>query len=108
MSRLRINKFGIFSVAKMYSLIMFVVSLLIAIPYGLIIIALSLMGSSSMRSDEAWMVGGGGIVAGIAIMIILPIIYAIIGFIAGAIGAILYNIFAGIIGGIEIEVDGVA
>lgn len=108
MSRLRINKFGIFSVAKMYALIMFVVSLLIAIPYGLIIIVFSLMGSSTARGDEAWLIGGGGIVAGIAIMIILPIVYAVIGFIAGAIGALIYNIFAGIIGGVEIEVDGIA
>lgn len=105
MSRLRINKFGIFSVAKMYALIMFVVSLLIAVPYGLIIIVISLMGSSSLRGDEAWLMGGGGIIAGIAIMIVLPILYAIIGFIAGVIGSLIYNIFARIVGGIEIEVD---
>ncbi len=33
----------------------------------------------------------------------LPIIYGIIGFIAGVLGAALYNLFAASIGGIEIE-----
>ena len=34
---------------------------------------------------------------------VFPIFYGLIGAIIGAIGAVLYNLFAGIIGGIEIE-----
>lgn len=92
----------------MYALVMFVVSLLIAIPYGLVIIGISLMGASAGKGNEALALGGGGVVAGIAVMILLPILYAIIGFIAGIIGSLIYNIFARIIGGIEIEVESVA
>ena len=44
-------------------------------------------------------------IAGIAMLIFLPIMYGVIGFIAGAIGAALYNLVAGIVGGIEIEVE---
>ncbi len=44
---------------------------------------------------------GGGIFA----LILFPILYAIIGFIAGAISAALYNLVAGIVGGIEIDVE---
>jgi hypothetical protein len=35
----------------------------------------------------------------------MPIMFAAFGFIAGAIGAFLYNVFAGWFGGIEIEID---
>lgn len=43
----------------------------------------------------------GGIVA----LILFPIMYAVIGFIVGAIGAALYNLVASIIGGVEIDVE---
>jgi hypothetical protein len=49
--------------------------------------------------------GAFGMIGGIAALIILPIMYGVIGFIAGAIGAALYNLVAGIVGGIEIDVE---
>lgn len=111
MQKLRIKKLGVLSVAKMYAAMAFVISLLIAIPYGLIIIIFSLIGASgASRADggAALALGGGGIVMGIVIMIALPIMYTVIAFIGGVIGAFIYNIFAGFVGGIEIEVENVA
>ncbi|MBX3290929.1 MAG: hypothetical protein KF855_16585 [Acidobacteria bacterium] len=108
MSRLHIRKIGILSAAKIYAVMMFVISLIISVPYGLIIIVFSLFGAGMGRGSEALAVGGGGVVMGIVMMIALPIIYAIIGFIFGAIGALVYNIIAGIVGGIELEVENIA
>lgn len=107
MNKLRIKKLGLLSVAKMYAAMAFVISLLIAIPYGLFIIIFSLMGAAGSRGDAAMLVGGGGIVMGIVVMIAIPIIYTIMAFIGGLIGALIYNIFAGLVGGIEIEVENV-
>jgi hypothetical protein len=84
-----------------------VISLLISIPYGLIIIIYSLFGGSMVGGNAGLAVGGGGIVFGLLIMIGLPIFYGIMGFIFGAISALVYNIFAGLVGGIEIEVENV-
>jgi len=108
MNKLRIKKIGILSAAKMYGAIMFVVSLLISIPYGLIVIVYSLFGAGMMGGDAALAIGGGGVVLGILIMVGLPILYGVIGFVGGAIGALLYNIFAGFVGGVEIEVESIA
>lgn len=107
MNKLRIKKLGILSVAKMYGLIMLVISLLISIPYGLFIMifGVAMMGSGQNNSMLA---GGGSIVIGLLVMIGLPIFYSLIGFVAGAIGALIYNLFAGIVGGVEIEVESVA
>lgn len=110
MNKLRIRKLGVLSVAKIQAVMMLVLSLLIAIPYGLIIIVISLIGGVGAGSQDGLsglVVGGGGIVMGIVVMIALPIMYAILGFIAGAISALVYNIFAGLVGGIEIEVENV-
>lgn len=107
MNKLKIRKLGILSVAKIYSVMLLVLSLLISIPYGLIIIVYALFGAGMMGGDAAFAVGGGGVVLGIGIMIGLPIFYGVIGFIGGALAALVYNIFSGIIGGVEIEVESI-
>lgn len=107
MNKLKIRRLGVLSVAKMYAVIMLVVSLLIAIPYGLFIIIFSLIGAGGAGGDAALAIGGGGVVMGLVVMIALPVTYALMGFIGGAIGALLYNLFAGIVGGIEIEVENI-
>jgi len=107
MNKLRIRKLGILSVAKMYAAIMLVMSLLISIPYGFFIIIFSLSGAGSMGGQGGLALGGGGVVLGLGLMIGLPIIYGAMGFVGGAIGALLYNLFAGLVGGIEIEVEGI-
>ncbi|MCY7344644.1 MAG: hypothetical protein LH614_00330 [Pyrinomonadaceae bacterium] len=107
MNKLRIKKLGILSVAKMYAAIFLVISLLISIPYGLIIMVFgaAMMGTGQRAGLAA---GGGSIIAGLAVMIILPIVYSAMGFVGGAIGALLYNLFAGFVGGIEIEVESIS
>ncbi|MGI8555233.1 MAG: hypothetical protein ACR2LT_02610 [Pyrinomonadaceae bacterium] len=104
MNRLKIKKLGVLSVAKIQAIMMLVMSLLISIPYGLIfmIFGAALMGAGQRQGFAA---GGGSVVAGLGIMIGLPIFYGVIGFIFGAIGALLYNLFAGMVGGIEIEAE---
>jgi hypothetical protein len=46
-----------------------------------------------------------GAMFGIFAIIGLPILYGVMGVIAGGIGAALYNLFAGIFGGVEVELD---
>lgn len=106
MSKLRIRKIGVLSVAKMYALMMLVISLIISIPYGLFIMVFgaAMMGTGERAGLAA---GGGSIVIGLLFMIGLPIFYGLIGFVFGAIGALVYNIFAGIVGGVEIEVESI-
>jgi len=36
----------------------------------------------------------------------LPIIYGVLGFIFTALGCVLYNFVAGLVGGVEVELDG--
>ncbi len=110
MSKLRIKNLGLLSVGKIYAVMSFVFSLLIAVPYGLFIIIISLFSGAAAGSQDGiagLTVGGGGIVIGIVVIIGIPIFYAVLGFIAGILAALIYNIFAGLVGGIEIEVENV-
>ncbi len=46
----------------------------------------------------------GGIF-GVVMAIVAPFMYGILGFIFGAIGALLYNVFAKLVGGFELELE---
>lgn len=106
MSKLRIKSLGIFSVAKIYAIMMLAISLLISIPYGL---AIMIFGAAALGTGDrgGMAAGGGAIVVGLLVMVGIPIMYSILGFVGGIIGALIYNLFASIVGGIEIEVESV-
>ncbi len=110
MNKLRIRKLGILSIAKIYAVMMLIMSLLFSVPYGLFIIIFSLIGGAGVGQESGLgglAFGGGGVVIGLLFMIGIPILYAIMGFIGGALSALVYNIFAAMVGGIEIEVENV-
>jgi len=106
MAEMTIRRFGVFSVAKIQGLLMFIFGLIIGVIYGLIFIVLGAsMMAFSPRGDAA--AGGIGPVAmGIIMMITIPIFYGVLGFIGGAIGALVYNALAGIIGGVKFDLEG--
>ena len=89
--RVAVLKLAIFQAALMAAF-----GLIIALCFMLFGAALSGLGGKA-----AGMAG----VMGIAALIFLPIMYGVIGFIAGAIGGAMYNLVAGVVGGIEIEVE---
>ena len=49
----------------------------------------------------------GSAAVGIGFMIGIPLFYGILGFVMGAIGALVYNALSGIIGGVKFELEGV-
>ena len=106
MAEMTIKRFGVISVAKMYALLMFIFGLIFGVIYGLILIVFG-AAMSTLGPRDATAGGVSTVVMGIAMMIGLPIFYGVLGFIMGAIGALIYNAVAGIIGGIKFELEGV-
>ena len=107
MAEMTIRRFGVLSVAKMYALLLFVFGLIIGVIYGLIFIVMGASMFALSPGRDATAGGVSTVVIGIVFMIAFPIIYGILGFIAGAIGALIYNAMAGIIGGVKFELEGV-
>ena len=110
MAEMTIKRFGVISVAKMYGLLTFIVGLIVGVIYGLFImifgVAMSAVASGGSREGLA-VTGGSSVVIGVLFMIGFPIAYGLMGFIAGAIGALIYNAAAGIAGGVKLELEGV-
>ena len=91
----QLKRLGVMSVARLYAILMAIAGFIV----GLFMAILSLI--SGMAANSA--VLGFGL--GLASIIVFPIIYAVTGFICGAIGAFLYNVVAGKIGGIEMDFE---
>lgn len=107
MAEMTIRRFGVLSVAKMYGLLLFAIGVIIGVIYGLLFIIFGAAMSAMGPGRDAAAGGISSVVMGIALMIGVPIFYGILGFISGAIGALIYNGAAGIIGGIKFELEGV-
>jgi hypothetical protein len=109
MAEMTIRRFGVLSVAKMQSLVMFVLGLVIGVIYGLIFIIFgAAITAMAPNSDNAVAGGVPTIVIGVVLMIVIPIMYAVLGFIIGCIWALVYNLAAGVVGGIKFDLEGVS
>jgi len=95
-----IKKLGVLSFARINGLIGIAGGLFAALFTSIISLLMKNQGAETQFRS----LGIGGM---IMLILISPVIYGIIGFIGGAVGAWLYNIFAKLVGGVEVELGGV-
>jgi hypothetical protein len=91
-----VKRVGVMSVAKIMGLVYACMGLIFA-PFFLLF---GLLGS--LMGEEKTPFAG---IFGVVFAILMPLVYGILGFIAGALGAALYNFFAKLVGGVEVELD---
>ena len=93
-----IKRIGIGSAAKIYG----VMSAAMGLLFGIILAVIYAVGGS--LSEDA-SVGVFGMAMGVGAVIALPIVYGCMGLVVGALGALLYNLFAGMVGGLKVETE---
>ena len=96
---MRLKSVGVLSVAKIMGAMYALLGLLF-LPVFLIAGAAGMMSGGGDRG--AGMIAGVGMI-GLAIM--MPILYGAMGFVGGAISALLYDLLAGRLGGIEMNLQ---
>ncbi len=96
-----LKRIGVLSMAKIAGILYAAIGLIV----GLAVAAFSsVAGLAGARMDPN-MPGWLGPLFGVGAIVFLPILYGIMGFIGGAIGAAVYNVFSGIVGGLELELE---
>lgn len=92
-----LRKIGVLSTAKVMGC-MYAIGGLIG---GVLVAFMSLAGvlGAGEGAKEAGILLAGGVFA----VIFLPVLYGVLGFITGAIGALLYNLITPLVGGIEMD-----
>ena len=99
-----IKRLGALSMAKLMGLLYAGIGLL----FGGIFALFSLLGGGAMMASGSEGSGMGmGLMAGmgLAAVLVLPILYGCLGFIAGLISAFLFNLAAKFTGGLEIDIQ---
>jgi len=92
-----VKRIGPGSAFKVGLIVYAFLGLLLAIPFSFMgMIAGSMATSSSM-------IPGAGL--GFLAFLVLPIVYGLCGGIFGAIGAVIYNLAAGWVGGLEVDIS---
>jgi hypothetical protein len=96
----RVKRFDVLSVAKILGLCYGAIGLFL-IPvflfFGMI--------ASTAAKQQGGMPAGFGAMFGVGMAVMAPIMYGVMGFIMGALGAFVYNLISGWIGGIEVELE---
>ena len=87
--RQRVRRFGVGQTAKVAG-VLYALMGLIAVPIFLI--------AALVAPSEA------GVGIGVGLAVLLPICYGLLGFVFTAIGCAIYNLVAGWVGGIEVEI----
>jgi hypothetical protein len=95
-----IRSVGVLSIAKIMGTIYLVMGL-IFVPFFLLAGVLGSMAGAEHSGPFAAV----GAIGGLALAVIVPVVYGLMGFVIGAIGALLYNLMAGWIGGIQINLQ---
>jgi hypothetical protein len=94
-----IRRIGPWSVARIYGALSAVMGLLAGVVFALI----STAGAAFAPAGEQE--GIMGLMFGVGAVVVLPVFYGILGLIVGALGAVLYNLFAAAVGGIELDIS---
>lgn len=96
---MELKKIGVISCAKVAGIIYAVFGLLA----GGLVSLLAMAGAMQSAGGDGMT---GGMIFGAGAIIIMPILYGGMGGIVAALSALLYNVVAGLVGGIELELRG--
>jgi hypothetical protein len=102
MNTMKVNKIGVLSLAKLQAALMALFGL---IPAFFVLIGLVIMLVVAARQGPGSAGLGWRVLGGLLVIVLAPLFYGLMGFITGALAAFLYNLAAGMIGGLEIELE---
>ena len=95
-----LKSIGVMSAAKVVGVLYAVMGLLMGVMFGAIF---SLV--PTMAGPEGGVPGWMAPMFGFGAIVFMPILYGIMGFVGGAIAALIYNALAGVIGGLELRLE---
>lgn len=97
-----IRRVGPLSVAKIGGVLYALIGLVIGLGFSLVF----LIAGGSLLTQQPEAAPAGLLVGmGAGAVVVMPIVYGAMGFVATFITALLYNLASGLVGGIDIEVD---
>lgn len=98
---MEVRRVGVLSVGKVMGVLYALLGLIIGAFFALF----SLLGAAAGLANSETSGAVFGLLSGVGSIILLPLFYGILGFVFGLISALLYNVVARLIGGVELELE---
>jgi hypothetical protein len=99
-----IRNFGVLSFGKFLGILYAMLGAVIGVIYGGVLMIVGLVGGGA-NTENAGILRAAGVGGGLAVIILAPVIYGLLGFLFGLIGTALANLALKFSGGLELEVD---
>ena len=101
-----VGRIGVLSLPKLQGALLVLLGLIIGAVHALFAPLFAVIGTSTAReSGDAPAGGAFGVLFGVGSIILFPILYGVLGLVGGLISALLYNLIARFVGGIELELE---
>lgn len=92
-----IEHIGVLSAAKLIAIIYAVIGLIVGLLFSLTAVT-----GFALAGEDG---GAAALLFGVGAVIVMPIAYGVMGFILGAIATWVYNVAAGMVGGVELRLS---
>lgn len=99
---IRVRRFGVVRTSNLSAVVYFILTAIFIIPIALIIAAAPEVTITTPDGVQTTRIDVG---PGILVLLVVPFIYALAGWIFTALACLIYNLAARITGGIEVEVE---
>jgi hypothetical protein len=96
---MEVKRVGPWSVARVCGIMNAAMGLI----FGALFACIALVGGSLAQQNGN--AGAFGALFGVGAIVMLPLFYGVAGVVFGALSAWLYNVFAGMVGGIEVQLE---
>jgi uncharacterized membrane protein len=96
-----IRKIEVASAAKVFATMYALWGAVFGVFFALIALAGAGIGAAADEPEMAWL----GPMFGVGAIVLMPILYGVLGAIFGALTAVIYNLIAGTVGGLSVEVE---
>ncbi len=94
-----LNRIGVLSAGKVAGAVYAAMGLIFGFIFSAFALLGSAIGAASTDSAEPLL----GIFFGLGAIIVMPLFYGVLGFLFAMLGAALYNLVAGLVGGLELD-----
>ncbi|MBN2346188.1 MAG: hypothetical protein JXO51_07330 [Candidatus Aminicenantes bacterium] len=98
-----LKRIDVISFAKFQTVLMAIIGVLAGVMFAFFGFIFQAFAGRLTQGDIPWAGFGAGM--GLAALVILPLVYAVIGFISGIIGGALFNLVSAISGGIKVDLE---
>jgi hypothetical protein len=95
-----VKRLGVWSVARIYGTLSGAFGLIAGV-----CLALFSMVGAGLAAQSGGAPAFLGPLLGVGAIVFLPLLYGVMGLVIGALSAALYNVFAGMVGGVELDIQ---